>query len=747
MSIPSRLTSSCFSKLKLMRIINFMGPRHNRGARVPVLLAVCAFSSLAKAEEGQGAQPVPVPLASGPEAGVEPVPTSEVPAGAPVEAPPTAEGGDGALQVAPLTATGTWLGPPAERTVRTYPGARTVLDEQALSNSGARTLDDALRVVPGVRVQDESGTGLLPNIGMRGLSPARSEQVLVLMDGIPVSPAPYGQTGLSLFPVTLQTLEAVDVARGGIATHYGPNNVGGVINLVTKSIPQKLLVAGRMGVALGPQGMALGDAYARAGGFLSERLGLQLQANALLGDSFRSHSHTRAANLLGDAEWRPSDELTLKAKLQYYQAGSDLPGALTPEAYEQDVTRSQRPLDRFNGHALRGSLVLTRKLGTGSLSVTAFGHQAHRGFSFATPLDAGGNPTKLSSSPRDYGVFGAEVRHALSFEALVPHEVTWGLRYLGERVDYLVDSRDLATDALTVTRDWFFRTHAFAGYVSDTLSLLDGQLKVTPGLRFEHLELRHDDRLKGGRNHNATQDVLPGLSIGYQVVKPLFLFGNYHRSFRPVQFTQITYGNELVSEKADNFELGARASPLKWLDVGLTWFDMRFQNKLEFVDAATGFRNLGNARHRGLETSLGFHPFRALDVRLAYTYLDATQRSGVLSGNRLPYASQHEGTFRVAYRRGTLTGNVNGSCRSDAFSDAENTVEENATGSKGLVPGGCIANVHVSESFRVEETQFRVGLGVNNVLDARSFTRNVDYSLGRVPSPGRSVLVTLDFEH
>ena len=280
-----------------------------------------------------------------------------------------------------------------------------------------------------------------------------------------------------------------------------------------------------------------------------------------------------------------------------------------------------------------------------------------------------------------------------------------------------------------------------------TLSLLDGQLKVTPGLRFEHLELRHDDRLKGGRNHNTTQDVLPGLSIGYQVVKPLFLFGNYHRSFRPVQFAQITYGNELVSEKADNFELGARAFPLKWLDVGLTWFDMRFQNKLEFVDAATGFRNLGNARHRGLETSLGFHPFRALDVRLAYTYLDATQRSGAFSGNRLPYASRHEGTFRVAYRRGTLTGNVNGSCRSDAFSDAENTVEENATGSKGLVPGGCIANVHVSESFRVEETRFRVGLGVNNVLDARSFTRNVDYSLGRVPSPGRSVLVTLDFEH
>lgn len=729
-------------------IINFKFFSRGRRLSLPAMLVACAVSSLARGEEASRPQPVPAPLVSEPQ--VEPplpVPAEAVPApGASVEAEPASATGDGALQMEPLTATGTWLGPPAERTVRTYPGARTVLDAQTLSNSGARTLDDALRVVPGVRVQDESGTGLLPNIGMRGLSPARSEQVLVLMDGIPVSPAPYGQTGLSLFPVTLQTLEAVDVARGGIATHYGPNNVGGVINLVTKSIPTKLLVEERLGVVVGPRGLALGDAYGRVGGFVSEQLGLQFQVNALLGDSFRAHSHTFAANFLGDVEWRASDELKLKAKLQYYQADSDLPGALTPEAYEQDVTRSQRLLDSFHGQALRGSVALTRKLGTGELGITVFGHQAHRGFSFANPLDAGEPPTRLSSSPRDYTVLGTEVRHGLSFQALVPHEVTWGLRYLGERVDYLVNSRELATDTLTVTRDWFFRTHAFAGYVSDTLSLLDGALRVTPGLRFEHLELRQDDRLTGGRNHNATQDVLPGLSIGYQVARPLFLFGNYHRSFRPVQFTQITYGNDLVSEKANNFELGLRAFPLRWLDVGLTWFDMRFQDKLEFVDANTGFRNLGNARHRGLETSLGFHPLRSLDVRLAYTYLDATQRSGAFAGNALPYASPHEGSFRVAYRRGTLDAHVNGSCRSDAFSDAENTVEESANGSKGLVPGGCLANIHVSEQVHLENMNLRVGLGVNNVLDARLYTRNVDYSLGRVPSPGRSVLLTLDVE-
>ena len=55
-------------------------------------------------------------------------------------------------------------------------GARTVVDQRRLTESGARSLEDALRQVPGITVTDESGTGILPNIGVRGLNPLRSEQ-------------------------------------------------------------------------------------------------------------------------------------------------------------------------------------------------------------------------------------------------------------------------------------------------------------------------------------------------------------------------------------------------------------------------------------------------------------------------------------------------------------------------------------------------------------------------------------------
>lgn len=58
------------------------------------------------------------------------------------------------------------------------------------------------------------------------------------MDGIPVPFAPYGQPQLSTAPVSLGNMDAIDVVRGGGAVRYGPQSVGGVVNFVTRAIPQ-----------------------------------------------------------------------------------------------------------------------------------------------------------------------------------------------------------------------------------------------------------------------------------------------------------------------------------------------------------------------------------------------------------------------------------------------------------------------------------------------------------------------------
>lgn len=73
------------------------------------------------------------------------------------------------------------------------------------------------------------------NFGIRGLNPRLASRSTVLMDGIPVPFAPYGQPQLSLAPVSLGNMDAIDVVRGGGAVRYGPQSVGGVVNFVTRA--------------------------------------------------------------------------------------------------------------------------------------------------------------------------------------------------------------------------------------------------------------------------------------------------------------------------------------------------------------------------------------------------------------------------------------------------------------------------------------------------------------------------------
>ncbi len=642
-----------------------------------------------------------------------------------------------------------WLGAPGSGAAKKHPGARSVISEDDLANTGARTLEETLRQVPGVTVLDESGTGVLPNIGVRGLSPLRSEQVLLLQDGIPMTLAPYGQTGASLFPLTLNAVEAVDVARGGVAVHYGPNNVGGVINFVTKRIPVKPSFTLKETLSIAKNGRILSDSYARAGGFVSERLGLQVQANVIGGQGERAHSDASVRNFMLDADWFASDTTEIKAGLQQYTTRNELPGALTPRAYGQDRTQSTRPQDRFDGDTTRAYVTYRHQFDNGAeLSWNNFGHRSERTFAFGNASNADTASTQRQTSPREYWVYGTEPSLSFDVGGPVKQKIMLGMRYMREEVDYKVDSTNLVSGAYTVTRDWRFENDAYATYVSDTFSLLNDKLKITPGVRHEDVKLFYRNNATGAQTRDTTKDWLPGLDVGYQASNDVFLFANAHKSLRPVQFTQITTGGDLAAERAKNYETGARWAATPELDLALTGFRFQFDNKLEFVNATVGFRNLGQARHQGAELEVKWRPqaVRGLELKTAYTQVYTEQQSGSFKGNQLPYAPRHQLALDTTYRSQGWTWNLNGHYQSGMFSDGANTVAENASGSVGRIPSYWLWNAQVGYAFKWNGTRMKAGLALNNLFNRDYYFRGVDYSQGRMPQPGRAVLASLQMD-
>src|SRR3546814_11705424 len=95
-----------------------------------------------------------------------------------------------------ITVQGDWIGNPTAEDAKEYSGARTVLDSKRIEQSGALNLEDALRSSPSVQVLDETGTGILPNIGLRGLNPLRSGRLQVRVGGYQIGRASWRARGV-----------------------------------------------------------------------------------------------------------------------------------------------------------------------------------------------------------------------------------------------------------------------------------------------------------------------------------------------------------------------------------------------------------------------------------------------------------------------------------------------------------------------------------------------------------------------
>ncbi len=115
----------------------------------------------------------------------------------------------------------------------TRPGSAHVLSENELEKFDFNDIHRVLRQVPGVNVQEEDGFGLRPNIGLRGGHPHRSKKVTLLEDGVLIGPAPYSAPAAYYFP-QMSKIAAVEVFKGVPSTAFGPNSIGGALNLITR---------------------------------------------------------------------------------------------------------------------------------------------------------------------------------------------------------------------------------------------------------------------------------------------------------------------------------------------------------------------------------------------------------------------------------------------------------------------------------------------------------------------------------
>jgi len=114
----------------------------------------------------------------------------------------------------------------------------SVIDRETIEASGARTIPEVLRLVPGMQVGfsgNEFGDRPRYVVAYHGHSDQYSRQMQVLIDGRSIYEPFFGGINWKAIPVNINDIERIEVSRGPNLATYGANSFQAAINIITRT--------------------------------------------------------------------------------------------------------------------------------------------------------------------------------------------------------------------------------------------------------------------------------------------------------------------------------------------------------------------------------------------------------------------------------------------------------------------------------------------------------------------------------
>lgn len=619
-------------------------------------------------------------------------------------------------------------------------GGRDRIGPKTLQKSSAMNVQEAMRRSPGVFLQEETGSDSLPNISMRGVTNGadgawRSISLGMYADGIPLAPAPYGAPGNSLFPLTSERIYAIDLIRGGGAVRYGPNNVAGVVNFMTRPIPDEPTLVTRVRYDTFDN-----KSYYTAAGGTAGNFGVLVEGVYKDGQSFRSGGDYVIENYAVKTRYALSDKVRLFGQIETFDDETHLSDGLTLIAYQNDPSQTLSPRNRFQGTQDRVNLKLEWDVDDDTqFELITYWYDGNRTFFLGSPTFYGNTPpTFIQATPRPMRTFAVQpqVTKTWSLGGGATNELHVGMRYLQEDIVRNV-TRYPAAGGSQLRSEEQYDYYTGSLWVENAVRW-DGW-SVTPGVRFEYVEVDARSRfnlnpaLIGVQVEKDFTEALPSLYVGKQLAEHWAVFAGAQSTFAAPQAPQIsitTNPQEVGAQYAWNYEVGTRANTENELfGFDLTLFQIEYSDRLVQDPAQFDvFVNAGSSRHRGVELGLDSNlealGLKGVTLWGSGAYNDSRFTNGAFDGNRFPGAPEWLFAWGGRYEH-ELTGlwiGLDGAYVGPAYTDAANTVAIDPNGTLGLRPSYAIWNASVGWEHAIDaKNEVSVLVGGRNVFDEEYF--------------------------
>jgi len=121
-----------------------------------------------------------------------------------------------------------------KQTVSQAPAVASIISAKTIRQIGARDIDEVLETVPGLHVSYSAG-GYNPIYQIRGISSNANPQVLMLINGIPITNIFGGDRSQAWGGMPVENVSRIEVIRGPGSAIYGADAFAGTINIITKN--------------------------------------------------------------------------------------------------------------------------------------------------------------------------------------------------------------------------------------------------------------------------------------------------------------------------------------------------------------------------------------------------------------------------------------------------------------------------------------------------------------------------------
>ncbi|TVP43409.1 MAG: TonB-dependent receptor [Gemmatimonadales bacterium] len=536
--------------------------------------------------------------------------------------------------------------------------------------------EDALRRLPGVNAKSEEETAIVSNIGLRGLSAGEAKSLL-LEDGVPVAP------GLLIgndryFNPRIQRVERIEVLKGSASLRYGPSTIGGVVNYLTKTPDEGMLVSARAG-SFGTRELML-EAGARSGGggaFAG------VVATHGRGDGFMDKGY-EMVDVMAKAGLYIGSQHTLGVKFSWYENDANISyrGLLFDE-FTAGARHNPAPDDWYLTDRAAVDLNYRFEISDrATLTSVAYWSNLRRDYwRYNVDTQASNAAGRwvytdvLTGNNRSFDRYGVDTRLNLDHGLFgLVSSAEFGVRGFYEEAD---DQRIRAnrTQDRTGLNDRHLVDSAtnIAFHVHNRIQFSD-RFALTPGVRLETYD--QNRRVLTSENETAgtsNTEFLPGIGSTYALDESAQLYGGVYRAFSPASNGVALDGmtdQQLEAERSTNLELGVRGTRNAF-DYEFAVFRMDFQNQVVTgnSDPTLSQSNAGETLHQGAEMALGYRLIEGLALSGNVTWVPVSRfQTGANEGNRIPYSPRvlanlsldfHHGPLRtalVAHHRGAQFG-------------------------------------------------------------------------------------------